>query len=104
MSWIFDQYMWGVGVGLLVGYIWWRLPVHLQMIKDRKARRIRADIDRIEGGFATRLYTPLQPYPPSWRERLVERFTSWRDDWRDSPCPRTPEQVAEMAYLREISR
>lgn len=98
-SWIF-----GAGFGLSIGYVWWQLPVHIQMIKDRKARRTRAEIDRIEGGFAFRLYTPNVPPPPPWRERLVERWDNWINDWRNMEGPRTPEEVAERAYWREVRR
>jgi hypothetical protein len=94
----------GLLCGLLVGYLWWKLPSHVHLLRDRKARRIRADIDRIQGGFATRLYTPLLPPPLSFRERVVERFQALREDWRESPRPRTPEQVAEMAYQEAIRR
>lgn len=104
MSWILDQYLWGAGFGLLTGYIWWRLPDHINALKDRKARRIRAEIDRIEGGFTTRLYMPNTPPPLPLRERLVERWTNWIDDWRNMEGPLTPEKVAENAYRREIMR
>lgn len=104
ISWIFQQYVWGAGFGLLTGYLWWGLPGHIEAIKDRKARRIRTEIDRIEGGFTSRLYMPNTPPPPPLRERLVERWDNWIDAWRDMEGPRTPEKVAEMAYQREIRR
>jgi hypothetical protein len=99
--------LWGISgalLGWLVAYSHWGLPQHVQQLRDRKARRIRAEIDRIEGGFALHLYTPIQAPPPSWRERFLEWCSAWRDDWNDGPSPRTPEKVAELAYLREIRR
>jgi hypothetical protein len=94
----------GYASGLLSGYLCWKLPYQAQALRDRRARRIRAEIDRIEGGFALHLYTPIQAPPPSWRERFLEWCSAWRDDWNDGPSPRTPEKVAELAYLRELRR
>jgi hypothetical protein len=98
------KFWWATGYlcGLLTSYLKWGLPVHVALLRDRKARKIRAEIDRIEGGFTTRLYTPLTAPPPSFRERVTDRFLQWCEDWRNLPQPLTPELVAEIAYWNRV--
>jgi hypothetical protein len=87
---------WGIVIGLSIGYIKWCL---VPAIKEAKARRIRHEIDRIRGGYVDRFYIPNQPPTPSLRERILEHWRVW---WPPVQ-PRTPEQVAEIAY-RERAR
>ena len=95
------SYLWRAGVGLLIGYTWWKFPAQLQTIKDRRARRIRTEIDRIRGGISPDMFVPNTPPRPTWRMRLTEYWA----DFEVRTRPRTPEQVAfavTMAMTKDL--
>ena len=69
-SWLVTGNLYGVMIGLLIGYLIWKFPAHRQMIQDRKLRKIRHEIDRIEGGISPNKYIPNSPPPPTPRMRL----------------------------------
>lgn len=87
--------LWGIVIGLSIGYLLW---VVRPSVKEYKARRVRTEVDRIRGGYADRFYIPNKPPAPSLRERILEHW----QEWLPPAEPRTPEQVAEMAYRRAI--
>lgn len=95
--------MYWVGLGLLVGYIWWRLPDHLYVARERlQAWRETLpwnarEIARIEGAF-TEQYTPLEEPRPFLWERIRAYFEQMEIDTR----PRKPQQIAEEAYRRAL--
>jgi hypothetical protein len=93
-----------IGLGLVVGYIWWRLPDHLYSIHTkvqswRESLPWNArEIARIEGAFVPERYTPIEAPKPFLGERIREYFS----DWERSTRPRTPQQIAEAAYRKAI--
>lgn len=89
--------LWGIVIGLCVGYLMWVLH---PAIKEAKARKVRAEVDRIRGAYASQFYIPNTPPPPFFRERILEY---WRQ-WFPPVEPRTPQQVAENAYRRALRK
>jgi len=89
------MFWWGIVIGLSVGYLIWCVR---PAIKEYLARRLRAEIDRIRGGYADRFYIPNRPPRPFLRERILEYWRQWLPPLE----PLTPEQVAENAYQRAI--
>jgi len=86
-----------VALGLLVGWVWWKVPILIERIRQWKRDRVQADIDRIEGAFIPDAYTPIQAPPPSIRERILEYWRQWNEETK----PRRPEDVAQMVYQQE---
>lgn len=108
----------GLFVGIVLGWMVWRLPVHARRYMIRKTRRDLEDIRRIEAGLAAPLRTieEIASDPPKKttthpRHLRVEE-TEWsrfRDDpkaWMRALVPelelRTPERVALQAYQEII--
>jgi hypothetical protein len=75
--WWVDKVYWIV-LGLLVGYIWWRLPAHWSLFREWRARKVRTEVDRIQGGFSVNRYIPNRP-PDLFIEERIIRF--WRQRW-----------------------
>lgn len=94
----------GVVIGIALSWLIWRLPVHLRTRRTRKLRRVVEDMRRIESPFkghgianTVDIMVHGMRRPPI-RARIVD---SARDYWLRS-TPRTPEQVAQEAYRREL--
>jgi hypothetical protein len=106
VSFLWLQNMYWTGLGLLVGYIWWRLPDHLQVAKARiQAWRETLpwnarEIARIECAFVPGHYTPIEEPKLYLLERVRQYFSDLEESTR--PRPRTPEQVAEAAYRKAL--
>jgi hypothetical protein len=104
VSLLWLENMYWVGLGLVVGYIWWRLPYHLSLVQDRLQRWRETlpwnarEIARIEGAFVPGAYTPIQEPRLLVGERIREYFNQWEQETR----PRTPKQVAEAAYRKAL--
>lgn len=100
----------GVGIGVLIGlgigWLLWRLPVHLRTRHVRKLRKTVLDVRRIKAGFLSRRITPnqreLRLLRVPWRDRIMEEWQVWSAEWKASAQPRTPEQVAREAYEEEL--
>jgi hypothetical protein len=97
----------GVGIGLVSGWLFWRLPIHLRTRHTRKLRKMVLDLRRIESGFLGRRHTPnpreLRVQRVPLRDRMMESWQVHRAAWLADTAPRTPEQVAEDAYRNEIA-
>lgn len=94
------KFLWAYAIGMLTAYLWWRLPVHIQMYKEYRARKVRREVERIEGGISTVKYIPNTPPPPFVRMRILEYCRRW---W-DETSPRTPEEVAYAVYQQRLRR
>jgi hypothetical protein len=96
----------GLTIGLGFGWLIWRLPVYLRTRHVRKLRRIVLDVRRIEAMFLNRRTVPnpreLRVRRIPLRQRMTETWQVYQAEWRAATAPRTPEQVAEEAYQREL--
>lgn len=85
-------------LGITCGYLFCWIPMEVREFREYRARKVRAEIDRIQGAYSPYKYTPITPPPPSWRERILEYWQQFLEETE----PKTPELVAHMAYHREI--
>lgn len=103
-----DLGLFGIGVliGLGLGWLLWRLPVHLRTRHTRKLRKQVLDLHRIEAAFLGRRGAPnpreLRVQRVPLRDRTMEAWQVWLAGWRADCQPRTPEQVAREAYERAL--
>lgn len=92
--------LYGTLLGLGVGWLYWKFPAHYQEYKAWKQKfleqrpRIRAEIERIEGGFRLERFIPNTPPRPPLRERILAKVQEFVED----TAPRSPELVAQQAY------
>lgn len=95
----------GVNIGLTVGWLLWRLPTYLRTRRTRKLRRMVLDLRRIEDAFRGRKGPnprELRVMRVPLRERIMESRQVRQAAWRADTAARTPEQVAEEAYQRDL--
>jgi hypothetical protein len=94
----------GIFTGYAVGYLRWRLPQDVARFQSWRQRRleakpkIRAEIERIEGGFRVEERIPNRPPRPPFIERVVD---SVQEFWR-ATAPSSPEERAAHVY-RELA-
>lgn len=92
--------VYGTLFGFFLGWLKWKFPAHYQEYRAWKQRilerrpKIRAEIERIEGGFRLEKFVPNSPPKVSLRERILIRFQEF---WEDT-APRSPELVAQQVY------
>jgi hypothetical protein len=90
----------GVFAGYGLGYLNWRLPQDVARFQSWRQRRmeikpkIRAEIERIEGGFRVEGYVPNRPPRPPFMERIVDAVQEF---WR-ATAPSSPEEHATRVY------
>lgn len=103
------QYYKGIGIGVVVGlgfgWLFWRLPVRIRTRRTRKHRKTVLDLRRIESalrGIQRPNPRELRVQRVPLRDRIMEWWQVWVAEWKASALPRTPEQVAQEAYEKEI--
>ena len=99
------QFIAGVGIGVAVGWLLWRLPIRLRTKRTRKLRRMVLDLRRIEDSFRGRRGPnprELRVVRVPLRDRIMESWQVWYAGWKADTAARTPEQVAQEAYERSL--
>ena len=94
--------LFGIGIGVSLGWLWWRLPVVARTRRVRKLRNIVLDMRRIEAAFTGRRIEntrELRVHRVPLRDRIAESWAAWVQ----STTPRTPEQVAREAQQRILA-
>lgn len=85
---------------------WLRPLTHLRTRRVRKLRQIVLDLKRIRAMYTAPMLTPnpreLRVVRVPLRDRIMESWQVWRAEWRAAVTPRTPGQVAELAYRRAL--
>ena len=93
----------GVLIGVALGWLFWRLPATLRTRHTRKLRAIVMDLKRIEAAMVGERGAPnpreLRIHRIPWRLRITEAWEQFLEDTK----PRTPHQVAQLAHEKVLA-
>jgi hypothetical protein len=71
------SYLPGLAMGLLIGYLVWKLPAQTRARHVRRLREQLVDVKRIKAQFRPTSHIPNHSPRPWRREQLISRLVIW---------------------------